>query len=175
MAARAHGGRARADPALVHYSWAVRLAGADWAWDKRAHGGFDAAACPPWPPAANGSAGAGLLPRPPEPAALTSQARPARGPASPRAPERRPRAGSEQRSSAGGRAGARLRARPGYKCTMSGCPHGMSACGAAAHAAALWPACVCARPARRHFPCGQAVMVHLPTGPARGTEPRVWP
>jgi hypothetical protein len=173
-AARAHGGRARADPALVHYSWAVRLAGADWAWDKRAHGAFDAAACPPWPPAANGSAGAGLLPRPPEPAALTSEARPALS--RPRAPwsthARRLRA-AEQR--------CRL------CCGSPACPpwrqvhrewlatREVSACRAAAHAAALWPACVCARPACRQSPCGQTLMVHLLPGPVRGTEPRVFP
>ena len=63
-------GRHCADPALVHYSWEVRLAGADWAFDKRAHKGFLATTCP------GNSSGSGLLPRPPDPAALSSQGRP---------------------------------------------------------------------------------------------------
>lgn len=54
----------------MHYSWEVRLAGADWAFDRRAHKGFLATACP------GNSSGPGLLPRPPDPAALRSQAQP---------------------------------------------------------------------------------------------------
>ena len=58
----------RAYPALAHYSWEARLAGADWAFNKRANGGSSAAMCP------DGSSSSGLLPHLPDTSALSSQA-----------------------------------------------------------------------------------------------------